>query len=383
MDKLTSFLDSLTDKYLKNHAIIYENDPEKLKKFRIWEMSYKRMWETPRKCLWFGCEKDSIKQSHTIQKASSLNVISENNALLVPEKVFDGNILEYKLKKIYTKRASAFPGFCEEHENYFGEFEKKKELDTPRGCALQLFRSTCREIFRIRIEIEVLEEIIILHQKDARQFFIDELRKNGFKHNLNKVTHSGVTQHIDDVKKGLKDTLLYLEKEILPEFDRFLVDGNNNFISIHGFTVDHLIPVSLSGIHSFSVNEENVTVIVNVLPFEKETKIMMGGRKKDEMYIYSYLSRVKNTVDLINMIEGWMNFSTDHWFIKPSVWNSIGEKRKKRILKDMSSDSVKFESENSIFDEIRKSIVEDIKNSDFSSKKQQIIRRELEKMCDQ
>lgn len=67
-----------------------------------------------------------------------------------------------------------------------------------------------------------------------------------------------------------------------------------------------------------------------------------------------------NPLQVLNIVERWMIYGTDHWFLKPSIWHEIPNKRKELILTKMWDlrYNVGHNNDLSIFDSIRRSFIE-------------------------
>jgi len=79
---------------------------------------------------------------------------------------------------------------------------------------------------------------------------------------------------------------------------------------------------------------------------------------------------------MLNFIEAVMIYGTDNWYLNPKVWNALSNERKERLLSEMHNlgKSIFSESPYSIFDDIRKYIIENI------SLEKQNVEHELSKM---
>lgn len=79
---------------------------------------------------------------------------------------------------------------------------------------------------------------------------------------------------------------------------------------------------------------------------------------------------------MLNFIEAVMIYGTDNWYLNSKVWNALSNERKERLLSEMQNlgKSIFSESPYSIFDDIRKYIIENI------SLEKQNVEHELSKM---
>ncbi len=117
-----------------------------------------------RECVFPNCTNKSIKKSHSIPKSSSLKIIASNGHLLTPYFDFNTKIPLVTMQRIGVKKASAFPGFCEMHENIFKSFEIDGKIDKPRKALLQIYRTLCRErVFREgKSELKLMKRFCLL-----------------------------------------------------------------------------------------------------------------------------------------------------------------------------------------------------------------------------
>jgi len=67
------------------------------------------------------------------------------------------------------------------------------------------------------------------------------------------------------------------------------------------------------------------------------------------------MSQFTSPILVIDMIESWMIFGSDHWFIKPSVWYKVEKDYQSKILKAIFDDSFNIgkEFKFSIFNELK------------------------------
>lgn len=61
-------------------------------------------------------------------------------------------------------------------------------------------------------------------------------------------------------------------------------------------------------------------VIINVLPFDKETFIIISGLRNYKEHIKYYIRHFEDPLNVTNMAETWMVHGSDHWFLKPNIW---------------------------------------------------------------
>ena len=85
-----------------------------------------------------------MNKSHTLTKIFLLSLVTENGKVYTPRQDIKNE--HPKIDEISIRKASTFPGFYNQHENLFFEFEQKKRFDTSALILKQIYRSVCREI---------------------------------------------------------------------------------------------------------------------------------------------------------------------------------------------------------------------------------------------
>ena len=94
-----------------------------------------------------GCTNTSIPRSNTISLSSSIRLIAEHNHVVTTQ--FREGVVE--LVSVGVREASTFPGFCDEHEALFSDFETKKQMTTAEHFGLQAFHTVLADrCFHIR-----------------------------------------------------------------------------------------------------------------------------------------------------------------------------------------------------------------------------------------
>lgn len=317
-----------------------------------------------KKCIYPGCKNLSIRRSHTVQRAS-LEIISDNQHLLSPA-VKEGNLI---MKSIGINEASTFPGFCQSHENVFKEFEQYKEFTTFKDFQLQLFRTICREIVFMQSKItgyEMIKDEYISFRNTQLSKRIEELigsREAISIKKLNIKCDDWRIRKVNSELKRLSVLLNFLKRQYRRIFSDIKQNTEKKF-SIHTVELDWIIPLVLAGIVNFNVGfkntSHNIYMFVNVIPLENKTLVLIGGDKREDEYISAYVDMLHNPLQVLNIIERWMIYGTDHWFLKPSIWNEIPNKRKELILTKMWDlrYNVGHNNDLSIFDSIRRSFIE-------------------------
>ena len=155
--------DEIISEYETDHQIVFDDESERRKEHYLALASRFRSWNQQKRCIYRDCSNMSVKRSHTIQKSDALKSIAIASRVLTPK--FNWETGEIELAEMGIKKASTFPGFCQVHESIFGEYERNKNISCEKGIIFQIYRSICREIVRIRHEIEWYDESI--HQYEG------------------------------------------------------------------------------------------------------------------------------------------------------------------------------------------------------------------------
>ncbi len=296
-------------------------------------------------CLVQDCKLETVRKSHCISKKLFLQRIAENSMVLTP--AFDYSKGKLILQQKGINEASTFPGYCENHEKLFLDFEKNGEFKNESHVNLQLFRTICREyyvkIFRKETLLLLLNDYLtnrdtsFLHAYKADPFG-QLLEIKGM--SIKSFSYSGR----DEIESQINVQLRKIEKEIYEinqyyELCHGLLQNNDDFYT-YGYIVDIEIPICLSGRANLHFNEngsfKNIIVFINILPTKNETFLTISSFKENEKYINQYLGKIiYNSESVINMIETWMVRGSDHWFIKPSIWNNLDETKRTKILADI------------------------------------------------
>src|SRR5262249_45698727 len=97
------------------------------------------------------------------------------------------------------------------------------------------------------------------------------------------------------------------------------------------------IPVALSGLgvlrYRDSSRKHRTLCLLGILPQEKTTLtfIAAAGRHCDAIALYA--NKMLSGFGDLHAMEIWMVYGSDHWFIRPSVWEALPESRRSLILK--------------------------------------------------
>lgn len=366
LDKINAAIDKALEDFQSNPDFIFDNELERLK-YKHNEPKELKNWKKRRKCIVDGCNNKSIEKSHTIQKSSSIKELAENSHVLTPN--FNLKTGEMEMLSIGINEASTFPGYCLEHENLFSEFENIKDFKTGEHMGLQLYRTVCREIVINEYQKKTLEDI----QKRYIEFR-DKMMREAIIANLDEETLNTPTLEFknfsvknDDArlkiaKRQIKSAENNLRDFLYPYRDAILNDlKKKKFqkIAYVAITFNQQIPIALAGKGNFYYKNKYVDVIMNILPHKENTFIFFSCLKKHTEALKLFMNQFENPLKIMCVIESCMIHGSDHWFIKPSIWNKIKPDSQQKILDSINDD--KF----CIADNFEMTILNDLKQIYF------------------
>jgi hypothetical protein len=381
-------MNDVIDEFEKNQNIIISGESERKRLLYESRERKLKMWRLSNKCLFRGCNKPSIPRSHTIQKEGSLRFICQSGHLLTP--TFDLKLEKLTLKRIGVNDASTFPGFCNQHELVFCEFETSYDLTESKHFQLQIFRTICRELVIKRSLLPYLQEMLkdYLAFRQKKLFDLVKERLGSLYIKNNKISFKSMSmKNIDWREERINDKIQNIQKDI-HDFETNYYDTICNDIESEkdddlfsqGIRLDMQIPVSLAGRGNFIYNDhgqhKEVNVILIILPFESWTYILASTPKNNQTCLEGYFSEfTKHALTILTMIEGWMIYGSDHWFLKPSVWEQINPATQQEILNgiERTDKNIGYPCEYSIFNELRQQFLSELsreqkENLHFSTK---------------
>ncbi|ACM11763.1 conserved hypothetical protein [Bacillus cereus Q1] len=352
---------------------IFENERSDANAFiQKYKKLSSKIIKTPKTCMFPNCNKESIKRSHTIQNASSLERMAKKGHVFQP--VWEDFSSNYQMDKIGVNNASVFTGFCKEHEEIFRNYETKKKMSEKYDFILQIYRTICREVVNVKNWLIINEKTSIAYQDKKKEKFINVLEGEMG----NKLDSIGIKkldiEYPDNgsfilnrkIEEGQKRLLKF--KEFYKASCSDVINKKAKKLSYRIFNLDYYLPISLAGVASFSIEKNEVIFIINILPFEKETFFLISSLKRDEAYLEEYFETfTQHPLLILDMVESWMIHGSDHWFINIDVWNKISSDKQKKILNDLlvTEKSIWNQYDLSIFDEVREEYLKMLFPFDF------------------
>lgn len=338
-------------------------------------------------CCFPKCSKKSIEKSHVIQSAVIKDFISENGRVLHPSMRHRKGVPSYEMCECGVSDAGTFPGFCKEHEDYFQSFELKKTIDNEDDIMKQIQRTACFDYHWQQVRLEIWKRDLKEYQSIKAKIFMKELfQKFDLKKiiklknfSFNDKTTSYIEQRILKTRKNTQDINYFKRKCFSKE------------ICAHVIIFPYLIPVITHFFMEIKQIVNNEVILYPLMficvPEKKQTKLIFCTTEnncKQLDLVGNILGR--SMFAILNFVENTIVKATEWWYIKPSVWKHIDEMRAKQILQDIlySECFIFGEYEYSIFDELRKQIINDYYSNlnDIEDKKElkELINIESEKL---
>jgi len=356
---LIAYDEALKD-FEADHRIVFPSDAERNRQFYGFLKKSAKAWAKPGPCMYDGCTKTSIPRSHTISLSSSIRLIAENNHVVTPQ--FREGVVE--LVSVGVREASTFPGFCDEHEALFSDFETKKQMTTAEHFGLQAFRTVCREIYTKRHHRKRTEELRADYRKLREEYVVGRLKKAHT--GTQPFNVSGLRFENDPIETKFVEALNDIQTD-LPQLENLyraiLNDLQNGTDGVAMFvqSLDVQLPVCLSGLGVLNYMDKDVRkralCFLAIIPEAGDTKIMLGATSEHEGIVRLHFHD-KSSPAFLERLESWMIYGSDHWFMTPSAWAAIPEGRQRAIREELLetlslADPVPF----SLLDGLRKQIV--------------------------
>ena len=275
-------------------------------------------------CQISGCLEQPI-YSHSISKKAVLENIALNGFVYTPTIKKETIVMD---SVGIEKQASVFPCLCNLHDTiFFSELDKTEGRDYSEKFFEQLIHRT---IFR---EFYVLERNI-----EMANIVLSEIEKsfNNIKNNaINKFNKSFDSERF--TVKDWKDSRFSLaenRKEIEDQinFDQACLYRLYNFYSIQKpnritFAIlDSTLPIAFSGLTKFYLNEKQINIVINCLPYKDHTVFTIANSAEDDECIkHELLSKydLDNMDSLLRFIEVLAVYGTDNVFFDMSYWDRL------------------------------------------------------------
>ncbi|AMC10220.1 hypothetical protein Lupro_02665 [Lutibacter profundi] len=266
-----------------------------------------------------------IKKAHSIQK---------EKILVQLEKEINGNRMLYSLNStsadenlstnglipIGKKKASIFTGFCDYHDSkLFSPIENFDFNFSDEHLFLLTYRSFAHSFQQI---------IEIYKYYNSNGDFVKTFPKQYLK------------EHIQFTEKRIKELLLY--KKVL---DNIIQTKDYSALNYHTRVIEPFVPIASSTILSPTYsykneylypNEKESNVILNVLPDNNRTIIILSHFEKDTKgkILFNELADLSIN-DFTKAISSLMIYCTTNTFFSPSLWDNYTKEEKKQLFKEI------------------------------------------------
>lgn len=363
-------VDAVMDEYLADHTIIFKNESERKKYLFRSLNAVEKEWRKSSGCMVPSCTHKSIARSHTVPRAMLSDRVADEGHVLTPalDRNQNGRLV---MQKVGISEASTFPGFCKTHECLFEAFENAKKLSSKRDILLQTYRTAGRELFRTNFLMQQVNDTISTFEclRDARltDRLRDRIKASGLSESevqQIKVSSDPLIESWANRLQRLKELHSYCANDLIPMLETAVFSDDKSNIIILANDINLELPVGISGMASLNVIFGGQSTLLNItfgtLPHTGGTLVFMAALGKDQAALQAYYDRwMENGLTLLSMIESWMINGTDQWYLKPSVWEKLGEERQEAILQSITEckQSIYEESEFSIFDEVRNDLL--------------------------
>ncbi len=155
--------------------------------------------------------------------------------------------------------------------------------------------------------------------------------------------------------------------------------------------IQEQLPIALAGRGNFKASAsaddkpKTVELILNVLPTENETNVVIFSLKENEDYVNAYLNRfMRQDFGIINMIESWMVYGSDHWFLKPSIWEKMTLENQIEFRKEIMNTGSNIASnyKKTVFNTFKRERIADLMNTKTISEFEKFSLNEKKKYTD-
>jgi hypothetical protein len=313
---------------------LFPTEAERMAAFYAARKRSRQRWQNSDECMFPGCAALSIKRSHTLPRSGPLSLIAEGGHLVTP-RVVDGNSI--RVLPIGIGDASTFPGFCSTHEGEFREIDQRKDVDGSRLWMLQFFRTVCWEV-------RVLEHQRTTMREHAQEYESSLLAKAnaflaarvGADTRVTKLTGVDWRQELMEKEVNRLDALLATYHRDFLEPLRAELAGGDGALAALVIEVPGVLPVCLAGRGNFHCGTlqdfVTVPVFLQVFPTVNGTKMGMLAAGSTDHHLKSYVAHfAKLNLGPVDTVEAWMIHGTDHWFLRPSVWNDLPADARERL----------------------------------------------------
>jgi hypothetical protein len=278
-------------------------------------------------CLFPQCETKGVEKSHLFAE-SLIRQFSIKGKVLTkcfyPKDLLKN--INYTVEEVGVGTALTFPGFCKICEQKF-EFEKKKQLVTPKDYLLQLLRSASYELRIAQIEKIHVEKIIKL--------IINKSSKKSELYFQKKVSNIKLTG-VNEVETFLSEQIVELNKRIEVQSKLYRkvcrIYSEEASGKILNIKMKIFLPIFLMYSGKLEIENLKGNVILNLCPVNSEYSeiTILDFNNK---FSTQYLERLIHD-NIITIIINLLTIS-NNWIINKEFWdNQISFEVKQEILKN-------------------------------------------------
>lgn len=308
-------------------------------------------------CIIPGCKSKSVL-SHTIPESSVLKQIAHLKEVRYLK--YNPNLGAYECASINIGKASAFPGFCIEHERLFSGFENNGDFEHP-SFAIQNLRVIFRYLFEARNHLQLFERTFSAYKKELDDYHNEKLTLvNAERKDKIKIisVEDEITRHMQDRIHALQYLVAQISNEHLNPFIATM-NGDEDSTSVISLYLDCELPICLAGKSEFMGDNGKYAVHLSIFPNRGRTFCCFSLPKINNDNFKKILDKYKNDLEFLAFVESWMIYGTDFWYINPLEWESYSDEKKEKILIAIRN-TERFPSEEldfTIFDALRKKLV--------------------------
>jgi hypothetical protein len=331
------FFSNLSNHFYKNIENTYQN-LKTTKTFDNYRKYFSKRPKTIKKCQIQDCNELPI-YSHSISKKAILENISSKglvySLIVKKDRVVMGTVG-------IEKQASVFPCFCNTHDSrHFSELDKTQGQDYSEKFFQQLIdRTILREFYVLQRNLEMAE--IVIKEIDSGFDNIKNETINQFNDQLNSgrivvKDWSDSRFSLSENKKEIQDQIIYDKSCLQKLSDFYLIQKPNRVTSA---ILDSNLPVAFSGLTKFYLDNSEINIVINCLPYKDHTILSLVNTEKDDEIIKTELLSKYDLDDinsLLKLIEVLAVYGTDNIFFDINYWDSLDDNICQKYIQEFSN----------------------------------------------
>ena len=257
------------------------------------------------------------------------------------------------------------------------------------SISLQNIRIICRDYFAFKIREKHLRKSYedYKHEIFSYNNKLIELHNNltNKKIKLQSVKDE-ITEHFEKQLSFIETNIREIENDLYLYKESY-ESGNDNVVN-YRFIFPYYLPLALAGKSSFEIyyDENNLknkfTLYFSIFPGKTDTILIFTFSKKYTNDVNMILANYTDDIRMLSFIESFIIYGSDYWFINPDLWQSFSENKQGKIKKDLliTKHYPTKELEYSIFDDIRKSLLEEYEKNNPNDDLQDKLKFESQKL---